>query len=67
MRKKGGFLMGMGTGVAVFNLFIFILPIIFYLIPVAFIIWFLVKLLKVQQEKNDLLRVIINKIDKKND
>lgn len=59
--------MGMGTGVAVFNLFIFILPIIFYLIPVAFIIWFLVKLLKVQHEKNDLLRVIINKIDKKND
>ena len=65
--KKGGLLMGMGTGVAVFNLFIFILPIIFYLIPVAFIIWFLVKLLKVQQEKNELWRVIINKIDKKND
>lgn len=65
--KKGELLMGMGTGVAVFNLFIFILPIIFYLIPVAFIIWFLVKLLEVQQEKNELLRVIINKIDKKND
>ncbi|AMW99380.1 hypothetical protein [Rummeliibacillus stabekisii] len=59
--------MGMGTGVAMFNLFIFILPIIFYLVPVVFIIWFLVKLLKAQQEMNELLRTIVYKMDKKSD
>ncbi|MEH7353734.1 hypothetical protein V7150_09155 [Neobacillus drentensis] len=43
-----------------------IITIIFYIAPIAFIIWFLVKLLKIQQEKNKILKPIADKIDKLN-
>ena len=56
--------MGMGFGAAIFSIF----PIlIIYIAPVAFVIWFLIKLLKVQQEKNEILRAIAEKLDKQND
>jgi flagellar biogenesis protein FliO len=42
------------------------LPIIFFLGPVVFVIWFLVKFLKIQQEKNQILRAIADKLDKQN-
>lgn len=55
--------MGMGYGAALFTIF----PIIFYIAPVVFVIWFLIKLLKVQQEKNEILRAIAEKLDKQKD
>lgn len=38
------------------------IPILFSLGPVIFIIWFLLKFLKIQQEKNEILRTIANKL-----
>ncbi|MGG0657632.1 hypothetical protein [Rummeliibacillus pycnus] len=58
--------MGIGFGDA----FLTIIPLvtmIFYIAPVVFIIWFLIKFLKVQQEKNEILRAIAEKLDKQND
>ncbi|MGG1400293.1 hypothetical protein ABE288_21085 [Bacillus salipaludis] len=45
---------------------VFYLPILFYLIPIAFVVWFLVKILKIQQEKNIILKSISDKLDKLN-
>lgn len=42
-----------------------IITIFFYIAPVAFVIWFLIKFLKIQQEKNEILKSIAEKIDKK--
>ncbi len=53
------------TGDAVFAIFP-ILTIFFYIAPVVFVIWFLVKFLKLQQEKNKILRTISDKLDKLN-
>jgi flagellar biogenesis protein FliO len=53
------------TGDAVFAIFP-ILTIIFYIAPVVFVIWFLVKFIKIQQEKNKILRTISDKLDKLN-
>ena len=36
--------------------------ILFTLGPVVFVIWFLLKFLKIQQEKNEILRTIANKL-----
>ncbi len=44
-----------------------LITIFFYLAPVIFIIWFLIKLLKVQQERNSILKDISSKLDKKED
>ena len=44
--------------------FLPILTMFFYLVPVVFVIWFLVKFLKIQQEKNDILRTIADKLNK---
>lgn len=38
------------------------IPILIYLFPIVFVIWFLVKYLKIQQEKNEILRTIANKL-----
>ncbi|MCA1029725.1 hypothetical protein LCL95_01610 [Bacillus timonensis] len=43
-----------------------VLPIIslfFYMAPVVFIIWFLFKILKLQEEKNRILKEIATKLD----
>ncbi|PGL69078.1 hypothetical protein CN925_16410 [Bacillus sp. AFS055030] len=40
-----------------------IIPILFYLAPLVFIIWFLLKFLKIQQEKNQILKRISDKLD----
>ncbi|WP_173799925.1 hypothetical protein [Domibacillus mangrovi] len=53
------------NGDAVFAIFP-ILTIFFYIAPVVFVIWFLVKFLKLQQEKNKILRTISDKLDKLN-
>jgi len=45
------------------SVFLF-LPILFYIAPVVFVIWFMIKFLKVQQEKNKILRTISDKLDK---
>lgn len=42
-----------------------LLTVIFYLTPIIFIIWFLMKFLKIQQEKNRILKSISDKLDKK--
>ena len=47
------------------SVFLF-LPILFYIAPVIFVIWFMIKFLKVQQEKNKILRTISDKLDKLN-
>ena len=41
-----------------------LLTLLFYLAPVVFIIWFLLKFLKIQREKNEILRSIANKLNK---
>jgi len=41
-----------------------LIPIFFYIVPVVFIIWFLLKFLKIQQEKNTILKTISEKLDK---
>ncbi|WP_018393095.1 hypothetical protein [Bacillus sp. 37MA] len=51
------------TGDAVFAIFP-ILTIFFYIAPVVFVIWFLFKLLKIQEERNAFLRDISKKLDK---
>lgn len=53
------------TGNTIFAIFP-ILTIFFYIAPVVFIIWFLIKFLKIQQEKNKILRAISDKLDKLN-
>ncbi len=50
------------TGNAIFA-FLPILTMFFYLVPVLFVIWFLVKFLKIQQEKNEILRTIADKLN----
>jgi len=44
------------------NLFIF-LPILLYLIPIAFIVWYLIYFLKLQKEKNNILKNISDKLE----
>ncbi|WP_397537915.1 hypothetical protein [Rummeliibacillus pycnus] len=46
------------------NVIISIIPIIFCIVPVLFVIWFLIKFLQVQQEKNEILKAIAGKLDK---
>jgi flagellar biogenesis protein FliO len=41
-----------------------ILTLLFYLAPIVFIIWFLIRFLKIQQEKNKILQTISDKLDK---
>ena len=36
---------------------------LFYLIPTAFVVWFLVSFLKTQKERNNILREISKKLD----
>ncbi|MGM0852700.1 MAG: hypothetical protein ACQEWI_08825 [Bacillota bacterium] len=40
------------------------LTLLFYLAPIVFIIWFLIKFLKIQQEKNKILQTVSDKLDK---
>lgn len=49
------------------NVMIPIIPIIFCIIPLLFVVWFLIKFLQVQQEKNEILRIIAEKLDKQKD
>ena len=56
----------MGMGDALFSIFT-ILRFLFYIIPIVFVIWFLIKYLHVQQEKNEILKSLVEKIDKKNE
>ena len=41
-----------------------IISLLFYIAPVVFVIWFLLKLLKTQQEKNLILKNIVEKLEK---
>ncbi|MEH7074232.1 hypothetical protein [Neobacillus drentensis] len=50
------------SGDALFTIFPLV-SILFYIAPVIFVIWFLVKLLKTQQEKNKILTRIADKLD----
>lgn len=40
-----------------------ILPLLLSIAPIVFIVWFLLKILKVQQEKNIILKSISDKLD----
>jgi len=40
-----------------------ILSLLFYLVPTIFIVWFLLKFLKIQKEKNLILKRISDKLD----
>ncbi|WP_175384455.1 hypothetical protein [Bacillus sp. FJAT-27225] len=43
-----------------------LLPIlIFYIVPMVFIIWYMLKFLKVQQERNTILKTISEKLDRR--
>lgn len=53
------------SGDAIFAFFP-IISILFYIAPVVFVIWFLLKLLKIQQEKNLILKDISDKLDQSN-
>lgn len=53
------------NGDAIFALFP-IISILFYIAPVVFVIWFLLKFLKIQQEKNLILKNISDKLDQSN-
>lgn len=44
-----------------------ILSLLYYLVPIVFIVWFVTKFLKIQKEKNEILRTISEKIDKLKD
>lgn len=41
-----------------------ILTLFFYIAPIVFLIWFLIRFLKIQQEKNQILKTISDKLDK---
>ncbi|WNS79089.1 hypothetical protein RRU94_04025 [Domibacillus sp. DTU_2020_1001157_1_SI_ALB_TIR_016] len=41
-----------------------ILTLFFYIAPIIFLVWFLIRFLKIQQEKNQILKVISDKLDK---
>ncbi|WP_197028413.1 hypothetical protein [Bacillus sp. EB01] len=45
--------------------FLPILALIFYIVPIVFIIWYMLKFLKVQQERNSILKTISEKLDRK--
>ncbi|MGE7835261.1 hypothetical protein [Viridibacillus arvi] len=43
-----------------------ILPVLlFYILPIVFIIWFAVNMVKLQKEKNEILRTIAKRLDNK--
>lgn len=47
-----------------------ILPIVglfIYLIPIVFIVWFLLKFIKLQEQKNEILRIIADRMNKTDD
>ncbi|WP_197280053.1 hypothetical protein [Bacillus sp. FJAT-27251] len=44
--------------------FLPILTILFYLAPIVFVIWFLVNFLKIQKERNTILKSISDKMGK---
>lgn len=44
--------------------FLPIVTLLFYLAPAVFVIWFMVKLLKLHKEKNEILRTIAEKLNK---
>lgn len=41
-----------------------ILSLLFYLVPLVFIIWFVITFIKLQKEKNEILRTIADKLNK---
>ncbi|MCM3790689.1 hypothetical protein M3221_20270 [Domibacillus indicus] len=41
-----------------------ILTLFFYIAPIIFLVWFLIRFLKIQQEKNQILKTISDKLDK---
>ncbi len=49
-----------------FSNIVFFLPSLIYLVPIIFLAWFLVKFLRIQQEKNSILKTISDKLDKLN-
>jgi len=53
------------TGDVIFTIFP-LLAIFFYIAAVVFVIWFLLRFLKIQKERNTILREISDKLDKPN-
>ncbi|MCI2256999.1 hypothetical protein L2D08_21980 [Domibacillus sp. PGB-M46] len=41
-----------------------ILTLFFYVAPIIFLVWFLIRFLKIQQEKTQILKAISGKLDK---
>jgi hypothetical protein len=41
-----------------------IFPLLISVAPIVFVIWFLIKMIKIQQEKNIILKSISDKLDK---
>ncbi len=37
---------------------------LYYIVPIVFVIWFVIKYFKIQKERNELLRQISEKLDK---
>ncbi|EGQ27931.1 hypothetical protein HMPREF9372_0090 [Sporosarcina newyorkensis 2681] len=49
---------------SIFFAFLPILGLLFYMVPAIFIVWFLVKFIKIQDRRNDILQNIADKLDK---
>lgn len=47
-----------------YNIFMF-LPLIIYLIVIAFVVWFAVSFINIQRKRNDLLAEISSKLERK--
>lgn len=42
-----------------------LISLLFYIAPIVFIVWFLLRILKLQREKNEILRDISDKLTKR--
>ncbi|MBD7909659.1 hypothetical protein [Sporosarcina gallistercoris] len=41
-----------------------ILSLLFYVVPLVFIVWFVITFIRLQKEKNEILRTIADKLNK---
>lgn len=46
------------SGLAIFPI------LLFYILPIAFFIWFTISMVKLQRERNEILKEIVNEIKK---
>ena len=62
LKNDGGFTLTTSTWVSIVP----ILSLLYYLIPIVFVIWFVTRFFKLQQEKNQILKNISDNLEKLN-